>query len=293
MSATRWKREIAAASAPWLLLSLAAFGVVIGGTTAAGTAAQRRYDLALSRHVVARAALQQLSPGVLDLQDALQSSEPGGSGELGFRLASLDAALGRFDAMPPLPGEASELAAARNAYQTWRAQYALPTIAALRGELRLAPNVTTDGARNSGARQATASVRALQALAATDDRVRGAQMAADFERFDRTNAALEGIAALGIAGAMAAGYAAIRRMAAQTERALLLEALPPLADNLTPRPEPPAAAASTPSSAFAFDDGGYAGYPVMTVPTAGDQPVFLYPVPFSLPPAPLPADPAS
>ncbi len=203
--------------APWLLASIATFGVVAGATWFGGTVAQRHFMDVAEREYVAGSALAQLEDGTIELQAALEGAMDGtdtlSPDEAEDMVDALDRAFARYLASPVPLDERQRGDYAYTQYREWRNGYVMPAIMALRGGGPLVAPTTGAALRTQGLREnPSAGGPISQLAAATGERQRRTMESAALT-YNRTNAVLTTFGLIGILGAMAAGSAAIARAA--------------------------------------------------------------------------------
>jgi len=207
--------------APWLLASIATFGIVAGAAWFGGTVAERDFMDVAEREYVAGSALIQLEDGVIELQAALEGAL-GGTDTLTPDQAedmvdALDRAFGRYLASPVPPAERQRGDFVYSEYREWRNSYVIPGIAALRGGGPLVAPTAATQMRVQGLQENPGGGGPLSQLAAQTSGRQRRTMADAATTYHRTNIVLTTFGLLGILGAMAAGSIAVARSAAGGE----------------------------------------------------------------------------
>ncbi|MFN8506274.1 MAG: hypothetical protein U0547_01755 [Dehalococcoidia bacterium] len=201
--------------APWLLASIATFGIVAGATWFGGTVAQRHFMDVAQREYVAGTALAQLANGAIELQAALEGAMDGTDAltpeEAEDMVDALDRAFARYLASPVPLDERQRGDYAYTQYREWRNGYVMPAIAALRGGGPLVAPTMGVALRTQGLRENPSAGGPITQLAAASGERQRQTMERAAVTYNRTNAILTTFGLLGILGAMVAGSAAIAR----------------------------------------------------------------------------------
>lgn len=202
---------------PWLLASIATFGIVAGATWFGGTVAQRHFMDVAEREFLAGTALSQLDDGAIELQAALEGAldgtDPLTPNEAEDMVDALDRAFARYLASPVPLDERQRGDYAYTQYREWRNDYVMPAIAALRGGGPLVAPTTGVVLRTQGLRENPSAGGPISQLAAATGERQRKTMAHAAVTYNRTNAILTTFGLLGILGAMVAGAAAVARAA--------------------------------------------------------------------------------
>lgn len=201
--------------APWLLASIATFGLVAGAMWFGGSVAARAFQDVAARELVSGGALIELEGGVSELQtglaDALAGTGTMTAADAEDMVDALDRAFARYLASRVPADERQRGDHVYELYRAWRAEHVIPAIASLRGAGPLGEPTVERSWRLEGRRENPGDGGALTMLAVSTGGRQRETMQSAAVTYNRTNAVLSTLGLLGIMGGLAAGFVAVAR----------------------------------------------------------------------------------